>query len=240
MLPLFHEYHVHHPRFREHARIAYLMALVAPCCAIFFFRAIGWWNPWLWSSCGVGLALALGLHAVIALHRRPAGISAYSRGLVDRSDTWFPYFFVVMQSSIASLIVMFLWFSITALVLEVPLYAHLILVALALLLPARRYYAARYVPGGIDPYERRREVLRAVWHVLLTIFITRSIIGLTITDLRDTSPENIAWQIICWVPASLYMLFVIVLMIDHLRRTRPRSGITAPPERLDNAAVDRL
>lgn len=245
MLPLFHEYRIDHPRFRGHARVAYIMAMVAPVCAIFFLNTIGWWNPWLWAGCAVGLALALALYSVIALHRNPRGISRLASRLVASSEEWFPCFFAVIQSSIAALILVFLWFSISALALNAPLYIHFVLTAIAILIPVRRYTAARaQQPGAPAHYPRRLEQWRAAWHILVTIFLTRSVIGLTITDLQDTSTENIAWQIICWVPALLYIIFVIVLAADHLRQNSrgAASGASAhaQPPKPDASAADRF
>lgn len=216
MLPLFQEYNISHFRFKEHLRIAYIMALMAPACAVALFRSLGWWNPWLWSCCGVGLSLALVLHSVVLLLKRPKGMSHFSARLVDRQQRWFPYFFVIIQSSIASLIIMFVWFSITTLAMKVPLYLHITLVILALLVPIRRYVWAHISYTSPPVYEKWNEILHGVWHVLMSIFIARSIIALTISDVNDTSQENIAWQIMVWIPALIYMLFTSVMTVSHL------------------------
>jgi len=239
MLPLLQEYHIEHFRFKEHLRIALLMALVAPFCALVLFRSLGWWKPWLWGCCGVGLALAMALYSVVKLLKKPRGITKFSAQLVDRQQRWFPYFFVIIQSSIASLIIMFVWFSITALVLDVPLYVHVILVILTLLIPVRRYVWANISYTSPPVYEMWDEVLHGIWHVLSTIFIARSIIGLTIGDMNDTSQENIAWQIMIWIPALLYILFTSLMTISHLvtgkksPTTKKKSKPVKEPESID-------
>ncbi len=243
MLPLLHEYRVDHPRFREHVRIAMTMALFAPICALFFLYATGWWSKWLWACCVVGLSLALGLHCVIALHRYPPGITRLSRRLIDRSNAWFPFFFTAAQSIIAALITIFLWFSISTLALPMPLYQHVLLVILALLMPVRRLLAARNLAVGIAAYDgTRQEILRVVWHVCLTIFTTRFIMGLTVNDITDTSPESTAWRIILWVPAILYILLTLLMAIHHMIPDRPSIPVDSledippapppPPDRL--------
>ncbi|HMO49906.1 MAG TPA: hypothetical protein PKE26_05725 [Kiritimatiellia bacterium] len=243
MIPLFHEYDPGHPRFREHLRVASLTIAVAPAGALLLLPAQGWGNAWLWATCGVGLALAMMLHGVVAMHRRPEGLSATGNRWIADSATWFSSFFIVIQSCIAALIVLFVWFNLTAWVIDAPFYAHLILIGLALLFPVRRFLAAQLHQAGVARFYRQREMVRALWHVLMTVFITRSIIGLTITDLADTSPENTAWQIILWVPASLYMLLVVIVMVDHLRQsgvTNASVPVSAAPSPPPAPEADRL
>jgi len=218
MLPLFNEYNVAHHRFNEHLRVAIIMAMVAPGCAIMFLNLLGWFNPWLWGCCGVGLSLALCLYSVVKLHHYPQGITETGRRLIDTSSNWFPYFFILIQSCIASLILLFLWFSITSMILELPLYVHAVLLLLALLIPIRRYFWARMEVPNQGPYYVLSESLRAVWHTLMALFLARVIIGITISDLNDTSPENLAWHTIVWVPALLYIVFILAVTAEHLFR----------------------
>lgn len=196
-----------------------MMALVAPACAVVLFRSLGWWNPWLWGSCGVGLALAMMLGGVVMLLKRPHGITEFSSRLADRQADWFPFFFVVVQSLIASLIIMFVWFSITALILELPLYVHIILVLLTLLIPVRRYIWANisYTSTNIT-FERLDEIFHGLWHILLSVFAARSIIGLTVSDINSRAFETVSWQIIIWSPALLYSLFTAIMTTSHLMR----------------------
>lgn len=220
MLPFFHEYHVGHARFPGHMRIALVMAMVVPACALLLFHAETWWNHWLWGSCGIGFSLALLLYSVVAMHREPVGLSASARRLVDRSLAWFPYFFVVMQSLIASLIVMFLWFTFTSLAMrKVPVYLHVVLGALTLLIPVRRYIWSRNHSDAPPIYDALNELFRCVWHILISIFIARFIIAITL-ETQDLSQENAPWIIIVWTPALLYSLFTALLTADHLRRGR--------------------
>lgn len=239
MLPLFREYTVDHHRFGEHLRVAIIMAMVAPGCAIMFLNLLGWFNPWLWGCCGVGLSLALGLYSVVMLHRNPPGITSLGRRMVASSAAWFPYFFVIIQSCIASLILLFLWFSLTSMVLEVPLYVHAILILLALLIPVRRYFWARVEKPGLGNYYVFSETLRAIWHILISIFIARVIIGITVADLKDTSPENLAWYTIVWVPVLLYILFTLSVTADHLFR-RKRSSMQPVANKIDEEPMDRF
>lgn len=218
MLLLFREYQLDHPRFRGHARVAYVMAMVVPVCALLVADAIGWWNPWLWSASGAGVALALMLASTVRMQRQPAVLSPTGRRILASSGVWFPYFFVLVQSSIASLIVLFIWFSATSMALPMPAHVHGLVIALAILIPIRRYVAANIQPGSPPVYEKRREQLRGVWHVLVTILITRVIIGLTIPDADHITQGNIAWQTIVWVPAAAYMLFSAAATIEHVRR----------------------
>lgn len=238
MLPLFHEYRVAHPRFKEHLRIAFGMAMVAPACAFVFFRSLGWWNPWLWGACGIGMALALCLYSVVVIHRNPDGLSARGQRLVVRTDEWFPYFFVVVQSCIVSLIVLFVWFSISTLALDVPVYVHLLAILLALLIPARRYIWANVSRTSPLVFDRWDEILRAVWHVAMTLFLARSIIGMTIANTRDASPENVAWQVMIWVPASLYIAFTLVITIDHLYHPKEKQIKSSSPKVLNKTDTD--
>ncbi|HMP89828.1 MAG TPA: hypothetical protein PJ991_06490 [Kiritimatiellia bacterium] len=224
MLPLFHEYRIGHHRFREHVRSAYLMSMIAPTCALVYFQVLGWWNPWLWGTCGVGLSIALVLYSVVRLHKAPIRLTKISRELVARSDEWFPYFFVVVQSTIASLIVMFIWFSFTSLAFDVPAYVDTLLVVLALMIPLRRYNASRLSMYAPIKYQVRGELLRGIWHVLFTIFLVRIIIGLTITETSRILPENVVWQVMLWLPALLYILFTVVLTIQHINHLENDNG----------------
>jgi hypothetical protein len=246
MLPLLQEYRAGHPRFREHLAIALVMALMAPACAIVLFRTTGWWNPWLWASCGVGIALALCIASAVILHRKPRGISRLGERLVERSAEWFPYFFVIMQSAIASLIVIFLWFSISSLILKVPTYVHAMLVTLALLIPARRYVWARISYTAPRVYEQWDEILRATWYILATIFGARSILALALGDNEMMSSENSILLIIIWVPALLFILFTAVSAAAHLRQgapgvpTRPRPDERMPEQTSNHEIIDRF
>lgn len=234
MLPLFHEYTLDHPRFTEHARVAYIMALVVPLCTLLIGNAVGWWNPWKWSACGVGIGLALSLHAIVHMHRRPEGLSGTGARLVKNSARWFPFFFVIIQSSIAALIVVFIWFSATSMALPMPWYAHAALILLSLLIPARRFVSAHILPGASWKYEYRRELLRGIWHALTTVLITRVLIGITTPEHGQITQGTIAWQTMLWVPAALYILFSTASTIEQLGRivrehAAPVStGATAP------------
>jgi len=224
MLPLFQEYHIAHHRFKEHLRIAFFMALMSPTCALVLFHSLGWWNPWLWGCCGVGISLALVLFSVVMLvKKKPIEMSNFSAELVERQQRWFPFFFIIVQSSIASLIIMFVWFSMTSLVLDVPYYVHVILVSLTLLIPIRRFVWANISYTSPPVYEIWDEILHGFWHVLSSIFIARCIIGLTIADVNDLSQENITWQIMIWIPALFYILFTTITTVSHLLRGRLRS-----------------
>lgn len=241
MLPLFQEYHIAHHRFKEHLRIAFLMALMSPACALVLFKSLGWWNPWLWGCCGAGVSLAMVLFSVVMLLKKPEGMTKFSADLVDRQQRWFPYFFIVIQSSIASLIILFVWFSMTSLVLEVPPYVHVILIALTLLIPIRRYVWANISYTSPPVYEKWDEILHGIWHVLSSIFIARCIIGLTIGDINDTSQENITWQIMVWIPALFYMLFTTILTITHLLKgkSRPTPKMKTSRE-IEEEPIDRF
>jgi len=238
MLPLFHEYRVAHPRFKEHLRVALCMAMVAPACAFIFFQTLGWWNPWLLGTCGVGLSIALCLYSVVMIHRHPLGLSRRGHRLVARTDNWFPYFFVIMQSLIVSLIILFVWFSISELALAVPLYVHVMILLLALLIPARRFIWANVSRTSPLVYDRWDEALRALWHVLMTLFLTRTIIALTIADTGDVAPENIAWQAMLWVPAILYIVFTMVITIDHLYHLKEKRRRSSTPKVLNTADTE--
>jgi len=240
MLPLFHEYQIGHHRFKEHLRNAFLMAMIAPVCAVVYFQVLGWWNPWLWGTCGAGMSIALCLFSVVKLHRKPSGISRVGEKMVETSPSWFPFFFVIVQSSIASVIVMFLWFSFTALALDVPVYVDAILVILALLIPWRRYVSANISHDSQPKYERWSEILRGAWHVLMTVFIVRTILGLTLSDTRDASPENVVWQVILWLPASLYIVFTIVITIQHLQHGHVHRKPPAPGEQAPSSNLERF
>lgn len=239
MLPLLKEYNVAHHRFGEHLRVAITMAMVAPGCAVMFLNLLGWFNPWLWGCCGVGLSLALGLYSVVKLHHQPPGITAMGRRLVATSPDWFPYFFVVIQSCIASLILLFLWFSISSMILDLPLYVHAILLTLAFLVPVRRYVWARVQRSDPGPYFVLSETFRAVWHMLITIFLARVVIGVTISDLNDTSPENLAWYTIVWVPALLYIVFILAVTLEHLFH-RKKAGTPLPDVNKAEEPMDRF
>jgi hypothetical protein len=227
MLPFFEEYHVRHRHFREHLRIALILALVAPACAAAFFQTLGWWNPWLWGTCGAGLALALALFSMVRLIQTPHGLSRAGRKLHATADNWFPYFFVFIQSSIAALVLMFLWFSLTALILAPPRYLNITVVIIAHLIPVRRLWQARARRDKTRLGHPSMEIIRCLWHLAVTVFITGLTIRLTVSDPNAITPENIAWQVILWVPSSLYMLFTVLVTMDHIfhlsaRLNRPR------------------
>ncbi len=227
-----------HHHFGEHLRVAIVMAMVAPGCAVMFLNVLGWFNPWLWGCCGVGLSLALALYSVVKLHRNPPGMTRFGRRMIATSSTWFPFFFVIIQSCIASLILLFLWFSISSMVVELPVYVHAILLVLACLIPIRRYLWARMEKPDQGPYFVLSETFRAVWHVLMTVFLARVIIGFTISDMKDTSPENLAWYTIVWVPALLYMVFIMAVTMEHLFR-RKKSAAPASAVHTDEP-MDRF
>lgn len=220
MLVFFHEYRVDHPGFSSHARVSYILAMVVPLCALVIADAIGWWNPWLWSGTGVGIALALMLASVVAMHRRPAALSGAGRRMIEQSPKWFPFFFVIIQSAIASLIVLFIWFSATHMALPMPAYVHVVVIAMAVLIPVRRYITARILPGASYKYEKWREQVRGVWHTLVTILITRVIIGLTNPESMDFTQGVLAWQTMVWVPAVAYIIFVLSVTYEHVRRIK--------------------
>lgn len=231
------EYRIGHERFPSHARVAYLMAMVAPTCALVlgFLRNLD--SPWLRAACSGGLALALCLHSVIRMHRTPQNLSRIARRLVAESDTWFPYFFVVIQSIVASLIMVFVWFSVTTLALTLPSHVHVLLLALALLLPFRRYAQARIMQGVVSGYDRRAEYYRGLWHVLAAYIFTHVFMAITAYDVLDRPHENIHWQTTLWVPAVLYMLFAVIIMLARLKNiaavTSTRSGSGRQADTID-------
>lgn len=242
MLPLFHEYRVGHPHFKEHLRVALCMALVAPICAavLVFFRAISLGNPWLWGTCSAGLSLALSLYSVVMIHRNPLGLSKAGRWLVASSASWFPYFFVIVQSMITSLIVLFVWFSTYSRILVAPTYLHFIITILAMLIPARRFVWASISKKSSTTTDRWNEALRAAWHVLATLFVTRAIIGMTIADIEDATPENVAWQIILWVPSTLYIVFTLIITTEHLYHPQGRRTKSSSPKVLNEQDTGRV
>lgn len=239
MLILFHEYKLDHPRFPGHARVAMIMAMVVPVCSLIIADAIGWLNPWLWGGSGCGIALALALRSVLAMHRQPDELGAMGRGMVRTSSSWFPFFFVLIQSAIASLIVLFVWFSATAMALPMPPYVHGIVVIMALLIPARRYVAARILPGASWRYEMWREGLRGAWHALGAVLLTRVIIGITLSGLNPYTQGSIAWQVMLWVPAALYIIFSTSMMAEHLGEIA-RNHRPAPATPGNEILPDRL
>lgn len=220
MLLLFHEYQLDHPRFPGHARVAYVMAMVVPLCALLIADAVGWWNPWLWSASGVGIGLALILYSLLRMHREQPQLSAFARRRIEHSAAWFPYCFVIIQSFIASLIVLFIWFSATSMALPMPPYVHGMMIAMGILIPARRFVSACIRPGSSYVYEKWRHILRGLWHALTTILITRVIIGITIPNLDSVTQGNIIWQTIVWVPAAVYIMVSTAIMLEQLRRIR--------------------
>ncbi|MGA1194384.1 MAG: hypothetical protein ACO398_09570 [Kiritimatiellia bacterium] len=243
MLLLFHEYQLDHPRFPGHARVAYIMAMVVPLCALLIADAIGWWNPWLWSASGVGLGLGLLLHSLLRMHRERERLSSFTRARMERSSAWFPYLFVLIQSSIASLIVLFIWFSATSMALPMPPYVHGIAIALGTLIPARRFVSAHIQPGSPIRYEKWRQILRGIWHALTTVLITRVIIGITVPNLDSVTQGNIIWQTMVWVPAAVYMMVATAVMLEQLRRIRienPPPARTANPRLPASELVDKL
>lgn len=217
MLPFLSEYRITHERFPTHARVAYLMAMVAPASAITLGYLRNLDNLWLWAACSAGAALALCLHSMISMHRRPAGLSSQGRRLVECSDIWFPYFFVVIQSMIASLIVIFVWFALTKLALPMPASVHVALVVFAMVIPLRRYTEARMMQGIVTVYDRRFELLRGIWHILVTYIVTHVFMGITAYDVMDRPHENIHWHTTLWVPALLYMIFAMIMMLARLK-----------------------
>jgi len=240
MLALYREYNVGHYRFPEHLRVALIMAMVAPGCALLFYALIGWWNPWLWASCGVGLSLFRTLHSVVALHRKPPGITAVSQRWVDRSADWFPFFFIAIQSIIAALIVMFLWFSITALALDVPFYTHLVMTVLCIMIPLRRLVWAMLEKPGEGTVYVVNEVIRAIWHILLSVFIAQVILAVTMVDPTGAKADSLAWKTIVWVPALLYSLFMIGVAAEHIiHRKRPWAARQPAPKVVD-VPLDRF
>lgn len=239
MLIFFHEYRLDHPRFRGHARVAMIMALVVPLCSLIIADAIGWLNPWLWGGSGCGMALALALRSVLAMHRHQGNLGALGRRMVRTSASWFPYFFVLIQSAIASLIVLFVWFSATAMALPMPAYVHGLVVVMALLIPARRYITAHIQPGASYRYELWREGLRGTWHALAAILVTRVIIGITQAELTKVTQGTIAWQVMLWVPAALYIIFSTSMMIEHLAAIT-RDHRPAPVAPAGEISPDRL
>lgn len=224
MLPLFHEYTIEHPRFSEHARVAYVMSMVVPLCSIFIANAVGWWNPWLWSGSGIGIGLALALGALVNMHRSPARLSGPGRRFIQHSRRWFPYLFVIIQSATASLIVIFIWFSASSMALPMPVYAHAALLILALLIPARRFVSSHIQPGAPWKYEVWREILRGVWHALATVLITRILIGITIPDQEYVTQGRIAWQTLLWVPAAIYIVFSSASTLEQVRKIRSENA----------------
>lgn len=232
MLPFLPEYRIRHPRFPVHARVAYLMSMVAPACGLFlaYYRNLG--NLWLWAACCAGLALALCLYSVIAMHEMPPTLSRLSVRLVEQTDAWFPYFFVVIQSVISSLILVFMWYAVTTLALPMPVHVHALLVFLALLLPFRRYTQARILQGTVTIYDRRFEYMRGAWHIMATFVITQLIQALTAYDVLDRPHENLHWHTTLWVPASLYMLFAFIMMLARLNKIRAETHTPA------NASAD--
>lgn len=244
MLAMYREYALNHHRFKEHLRVAIVMAMVAPVCALIFFNMVGWWNPWLWGSCGLGLSLALSLYSVVLMHRNPPGLSRPGQRLVDTSPEWFPLFFIVIQSLIASLIVLFMWFSVTALALRVPLHVHVLLISLCLLIPMRRVVWAKLEKGTFGGWYLANEVLRAAWHTLLTVFMARLIITLTIKNPDEITSENLVWQTIVWVPSLLYIIFTLAVTFDHLfRAQQQQQKVPATPAaavRKDDEPMDRF
>jgi hypothetical protein len=240
MLALYREYNVGHYRFPEHLRVAMIMTLVTPGCAVLFYSLIGWWNPWLWASCGVGFALFLALHSVVQLHKRPAGMTARAHRLVEQSENWFPLFFITIQSIIASLIVMFLWFSITALALDVPPYVHAVLVILCIMIPLRRLVWALLEKPGEGRIFVINEVIRAVWHILMSVFVARVILAVTMVDPTGAATDSLIWKTIVWVPALLYSLFTVGVTIEHIiHRKRPWAARQAPPQTIEEP-MDRF
>lgn len=235
MLPLFPEYRVSHHRFKEHLRTAMAMSAATPLCAFVLYHQLGWWNPWLWGCCGVGVALALMLYSTVLIHRTPRGLTPFSRRLVETSPDWFPYFFVILQSLSVALIILFIWFSTTSLALKVPLYVHVMLVVLVLMIPLRRYRRAKAPLAVDESHEKWDEILRALWHILGSIFIARCIIGLTVEDVWDASIENIAWQILIWVPAATYIVYTALMTFYHFVKinpsvAQPRAPVSRPRE----------
>jgi len=228
MLPLFPEYHANHHRFREHLRIALFMALIAPLCAFVFYQQLDWWNPWLWGCSVTGLSLALCLYSVVKIVNHPHKLTSYSTKLAARSEEWFPFFFVVMQSLISSLIIIFVWFSITALALNVPAYVHVSLVLLALLLPVRRYYWAKMTVEESPAHEKIDETLHGVSHILMSIFLARFLIGLTVANVENSSTPTVIWQIIVWIPAAIYMLYTGITMFHHLLHGKQKAAVRTP------------
>jgi len=232
VLPFLPEYRIKHERFPTHIRVAYLMAIVTPACAVVLAITRNLNNLWIWGACSGGFALALCLNSVVLMHRHPESLSARSQRLIARTDMWFPYFFVVIQSIIAALIVSFVWFSLTTLALPMPVPVHAAMVAFALLIPFRRYAEARIIPGVISKYDRRFEYLRGIWHVLVTYIITHVFMAITAYDVMDRPHDNIHWQTTLWVPAILYMLFALIMMLARLKslsQTKNAGTGTLPP-----------
>ncbi len=227
MLRMYREYYVDHYRFREHLRVAMVMAMVAPLCALLFYFLIDWWNPWLWGSCGVGLSLALALYSAVILHERPANMTALGRQLVVTSHSWFPFFFIIIQSLIAMLIVLFIWFSITSLAMDVSSTLHAVVIALCGLIPVRRYIWARLEKKVYNTAYILNEIIRTLWHTLFTLFLALIIISGTIENPGNLSQENLIWQTMVWVPALLYITFTITVTCDHLLRHRKPQDTTA-------------
>jgi len=236
VLPFLPEYRIKHERFPTHASVAYLMSMVTPACAVVLSVLRNLNNLWIWGACSGGLALALCLHSAISMHRAPQKLSRPGRLLVERSDAWFPYFFVVIQSIIASLIVAFVWFSLTTLALPVPVSVHAAMILLVLLVPFRRYAEARMIGGLVTAYDRRFEYLRGAWHVLVTFIITHVFMAITAYDVMDRPHDNIHWQTTLWVPAILYMLFALIMMLARLKnpgRTGSSDATIREPEQPD-------
>ena len=216
------------------------MSMVAPACALVYFQVLGWWNPWLWGTCVAGLSIALCLFSVIKLHSKRTGLSGFSAKLVKQSDNWFPSFFVIVQSTIASLIVMFVWFSFTSLALDVPTYVDVLLVTLALLIPLRRYVAANVTQDSPLKFHQWNECLRGVWHVTSTVFLVRTVIGLTISEKYISVPENVVWQVMLWLPASLYIMFTIIITYQHLKYINNKNDKLDTPRKNISQPLDKF
>ena len=180
-------------------------------------------GPGLWSAFGTALGFSLILHGARRLVQYPGQATAWGQRRAMSAERWFPGFLFAIQSGLATVTALLLWFSLGDLGLQHSALSTGLLYFLLILYPAHRL--SRELVRGREEvsYQTLEVCLRYLKRGLTAILVAMVFTGMAREGGASISEPMLIAVITVWAVAALMALIGLVFILERLL-ARPKPG----------------